>query len=49
MKVPKGKEIGIGNRIYKAGDELPADYSFPEKNKKAGQKNQEEKISGEGK
>ena len=45
MKVPKGKTVGIGNRVYAAGEELPADYSFPEK-KKANKKNQDEKDSG---
>lgn len=33
MIVPKGKTIWIGNKRYKAGDELPASYSLPEKKK----------------
>jgi hypothetical protein len=29
--VPKGKEIYIGAKVYKAGDELPANYRLKEK------------------
>lgn len=44
MKVPEGRKVMIGSKIYKAGKELPADYKLPEK-KKATQpsKNEAEK------
>lgn len=31
MTVPEGKEIWIGNKLYKAGEELPVSYKMPEK------------------
>lgn len=34
MKVPKGRKVMIGNKIYKPGDELPASYTLPEKKNK---------------
>jgi hypothetical protein len=35
MKVPKNMTIGIGNKEYKSGEELPADYELPSKKRKA--------------
>lgn len=34
MKVPKGRKVMIGNKIYKAGKDLPANYTLPEKKNK---------------
>ena len=33
MTVPEGMTIGIGNKVYKAGAELPKDYKFPKSKK----------------
>ena len=43
MKVPKGKEIWIGNKKYKAGKELPANYNLPEKKKQNPKKESDNK------
>ena len=47
MTVPEGKKVYIGNREYKAGDELPKGYVIPEKKKSAKPAVKPEKVENE--
>lgn len=50
MKVPQGKAVYHKGKKYKAGNELPADYKFSEKDeKKFSEKKLEIKPAHEGK
>jgi hypothetical protein len=44
MKVPEGKKIYIGNKKYKAGKELPASYTLPEKKNSSNNKSKKDKV-----